>query len=172
MHNGTVYASSDGKGRGATFTIQLPTIKLQPVQLTQKNKALLDNFPALNGLRVLVVDDSADTLELIAFILEQCKAQVMRATSAHEAFEAIAQSKPDLLISDISMPDEDGYSLIARVRTLEAKQGSQIPAIALTALARDEDCTRALAAWFQMHLSKPVEPAELVAVVADLAERS
>ncbi len=172
MHNGSVYAASDGEGTGATFTVQLPMIELQPVQLTQKNEALLDNFPALNGLRVLVVDDSVDTLELIAFILEQSKAQVMRAASAHEAFEAIAQSKPDILISDISMPDEDGYSLIARLRTLEAKQGSQIPAVALTAFARDEDCTRALAAGFQMHLSKPVEPAELVALVADLAGRS
>lgn len=172
MHNGRVYAASDGEGRGATFTVQLPTIELQPAQLIEKNEARLDNFPALDGLRVLVVDDSADTLELIAFILEQCKAQVRKAASAYEAFEAIAQSKPDILISDISMPDEDGYSLLARLRTLEAKPGRQIPAVALTAFAREEDCTRALAAGFQMHLSKPVEPAELVAVVADLAGRS
>lgn len=172
MHNGTVYAASDGEGTGATFTVQLPTIELQPAQLIEKNQARLDSFPILDGLQVLVVDDSADTLELIAFILEQCKAQVMKAASADEAFEAIAQSKPDILISDISMPDEDGYSLIARVRTLEAKQERQMPAVALTAFAREEDCTRALAAGFQMHLSKPVEPGELVAVVADLAGRS
>lgn len=171
MHNGTVYAASDGKGTGATFTVQLPMIELQSVQLIEKNEARLDTFPILDGLQVLVVDDSADTLELIAFILEQCKAQVMKAASADEAFEAIAQSKPDILISDISMPDEDGYSLIARVRTLEAKQGRQMPAVALTAFAREEDCTRALAAGFQMHLPKPVEPSELVAVVADLAGR-
>jgi len=119
-----------------------------------------------------VVDDSADTLELISFILEQCKAQVTTATSVGEALEAIAQLKPDVLISDIGMPDEDGYSLIRKLRTLEAQQGRQIPAVALTAFAREEERTRALCAGFHMHLAKPVEPTELVAVVANLAKRT
>jgi len=169
MHNGTVYAASEGEGKGATFTVQLPIINSQQVQPTQQNQAVLDNFPALDGLQVLVVDDSTDTLELLTFILEQCNAQVITAASAAEAFEAITKSKPDILISDIGMPEEDGYSLIARVRSLEAERGGQIPAIALTAFARDEERTRTLCAGFQVHVPKPVEPAKLVAVVANLA---
>jgi PAS domain S-box-containing protein len=180
MHNGTVYAASEGEGRGATFTVQLPIIDSPTVQLIEKNEAVLDNFPALDGLRVLVVDDAADTLELIKFILEQCKAQVTTTTSAGEALEAITQSgryaiaksKPDILISDIGMPEEDGYCLIARVRSLEAEQGTPLPAIALTAFATEEERTRALNAGFQMHVAKPVEPEELVAAVASLAGRS
>jgi CheY-like chemotaxis protein len=121
---------------------------------------------------VVVVDDCPDTLELIAFILEQCRAQVQTATSVEQAIKAIAQLKPDILISDIGMPDEDGYSLIRQVRTLEVDQGKPILAVALTAFAREEDRTRTLDAGFQMHLPKPVEPAELVAVVANLAGRS
>ncbi len=169
MHNGTVYAASEGEGKGATFTVQLPIINSQQVQPTEQNQAVLDNFPALDGLQVLVVDDSTDTLELLTFILEQCNAQVITAASAAEAFEAITKSKPDILISDIGMPEEDGYSLIARVRSLEAERGGQIPAIALTAFARDEERTRTLCAGFQVHVPKPVEPAKLVAVVANLA---
>jgi CheY-like chemotaxis protein len=166
MHNGTILAASEGEGRGATFTVQLCTIDSRAVLPREENQAVLDNLPALDGLQVLVVDDSPDTLELISFILEQCKAQVTTATSVCEALEAIAQLKPDILISDIGMPDEDGYSLIRKLRTLEAEQGRQIPAVALTAFAREEERTRDLCAGFQMHLAKPVEPTELVAVVA------
>lgn len=181
MHNGTVYAASEGGSRGATFTVQLPIINnARTVQPNESNDVLLDNFPSLDGLRVLVVDDAVDTLELIEFILKQCKAQVTTATSAAEAFEAITQSgryaiaksAPDILISDIGMPEEDGYSLIARIRAIEAERGTPLPAIALTAFARDEERTRALNAGFQMHIPKPVEPAQLVAAVASLAGRS
>jgi PAS domain S-box-containing protein len=172
MHNGVVYATSEGEGKGATFIVQLPMIHSQPKQPHEKYRVVLDDFPALDGLRVVVVDDSADTLELIAFILEQCRAQVRTATSVDQAIQAIAQLKPDILISDIGMPDEDGYSLIRQVRTLEVDQGKPILAVALTAFAREEDRTRTLDAGFQMHLPKPIEPAELVAVVANLAERS
>jgi CheY-like chemotaxis protein len=172
MHNGVVYATSEGEDRGATFIVQLPMIDSQPKQPPQKYRVVLDNFPALDGLRVVVVDDCADTLELIAFILEQCRAQVQTATSVEEAIQAITQLKPDILISDIGMPDEDGYSLIHQVRTLEVEQGKPILAVALTAFAREEDRTRTLDAGFQMHLPKPVEPTELVAVVANLAARS
>jgi PAS domain S-box-containing protein len=172
MHNGTIFAASEGEGRGATFTVQLCTIDSRAVLPREENQAVLDNLPALDGLQVLVVDDSADTLELISFILEQCKAQVTTATSVCEALEAIAQLKPDVLISDIGMPDEDGYSLIRKLRTLEAEQERQIPAVALTAFAREEERTRVLCAGFQVHLAKPVEPTELVAVVANLAKRT
>ncbi|HEY9829938.1 MAG TPA: ATP-binding protein, partial [Stenomitos sp.] len=172
MHNGIIYATSQGEGRGATFIVQLPMIHAEQQQAPQKYRVVLDNFPSLDGLRVVVVDDCADTLELIAFILEQCQAQVLTATSVEEAIHAIAQLQPDILISDIGMPDEDGYSLIRQVRTLEVDRGTPILAVALTAFAREEDRTRTLDAGFQVHLSKPVEPAELVAVVANLAGRS
>jgi CheY-like chemotaxis protein len=180
MHNGIVSVASEGGGRGATFTVQLPIINVRTVQPNEPNDVVLDNFPSLNGLRVLVVDDAADTLELIEFILKQCQAQVTTATSAAEAFAAITQSgryaiansKPDILISDIGMPEEDGYSLISRIRVLEAEQETPLPAIALTAFAREEERTRALNAGFQMHIPKPVEPKELVAAVASLAGRS
>lgn len=172
MHNGVVYATSEGEDRGATFIVQLPMIPPEQKQPPQKYRVVLDNFPALDGLRVVVVDDCADTLELIAFILEQCRAQVQTATSVEEAIQAIAQLKPDILISDIGMPDEDGYSLIRQVRTLETDQGKPILAVALTAFAREEDRTRTLDAGFHIHLPKPIEPAELVAVVANLVERS
>ncbi|HEY9603048.1 MAG TPA: ATP-binding protein [Allocoleopsis sp.] len=180
MHNGTVSVASEGGGRGATFTVQLPIIKAQTVEPIEQNDEVLDDFPSLDGLRVLVVDDAVDTLELIEFILKQCKAQVTTATSAAEALatitqsgrNAIANSKLDILISDIGMPEEDGYSLISRIRTLEAEQEKPLPAIALTAFAREEERTRILNAGFQMHIPKPVEPAQLVEAVASLAGRS
>lgn len=168
MHNGTVYAVSEGEGKGATFTVQLPAQDFQ--QPPPTNEALTSDFPNLNGLQVLVVDDDADTRELITFILEQCEAQVTAAASPGEALAAIAQFQPDILISDISMPDEDGYSLIRRVRTLAADQGKQIPAIALTALAKEDDQQEALSAGFQRYLAKPVNPSELVALVASIAQ--
>lgn len=171
MHNGTVNVASDGEGMGATFTVQLPTLDLQEVPPLFESQITLGNLPALDGLRVLVVDDQVDTLELIAFILQQCKAQVMSATSASVALDAIANSQPDILISDIGMPEEDGYSLIRKVRTLEAESGGLIAAIALTAFARDEERTLAFEAGFQRHVPKPVDPAELVRVVAHLAGR-
>lgn len=171
MHNGTVYATSDGEGLGATFTVQLPIrTEEQIVQPTNLDSVASGEFPSLNGLRILVVDDNADTLGLINFILEQCQAQVTTVTSASEALAALSQFKPNLLISDIGMPGEDGYSLIQRIRTLPAELGGQIPAAALTAFAGESERNRALTAGFQMHISKPVEPAELVAAVVKLAE--
>lgn len=138
----------------------------------------MNNFSVLNGLRVLVVDDNADTLELVTIILGEYGTEVITAASATEAIEAItqgargvmAQLKPNILISDIAMPGVDGYSLIRKVRTLSSEQGGQIPAIALTAYASEEERTRILDAGFQMHIPKPVEPSELVAVVAKLAQ--
>jgi CheY-like chemotaxis protein len=119
---------------------------------------------------VIVVDDEADSREFIVALLEQCGAQVTAVASAREAIEAVSQVKADVLVSDIGMPEEDGYSLIRKVRTLSAEQGGKIPAVALTAYARAEDRTRAIAEGFQMHIPKPVEPAELATVVASLAK--
>ncbi len=130
----------------------------------------MNNFPALNKLRVLVVDDNADTLELVSFILEEYGTEVITAASAIEAIAAIAQSQPNILISDIAMPGIDGYSLIRKVRTLSSERGGQIPAIALTAYASEEERSRLLDSGFQMHIAKPVDPAKLVAVVANLAQ--
>jgi CheY-like chemotaxis protein len=130
----------------------------------------VNNFPALNKLRVLVVDDNADTLELVSFILEEYGTEVITAASAIEAIAAIAQSQPNILISDIAMPGIDGYSLIRKVRTLSSERGGQIPAIALTAYASEEERIRLLDSGFQMHIAKPVDPAKLVAVVANLAQ--
>ena len=126
----------------------------------------------LEGLKVLVVDDEVDTRELFKVGIGQSGAEVVTAGSAREALEAIAEEIPDLLISDIGMPDEDGYELISKVRALPAARGGKIPAIALTAYARTEDRLRALRAGYQMHVSKPVELAELVTVMASLVGRS
>ena len=130
----------------------------------------MNNFSILGELRVLVIDDNIDTLELVAVILEQYATEVITATSATEAMQVIAQSKPDVLVSDIAMPGVDGYSLIRQVRTLSSEQGGMIPAVALTAYASEEQRTLALESGFQMHVSKPVDPAELVAVVVKLAQ--
>jgi CheY-like chemotaxis protein len=130
----------------------------------------MNNFPSLDGLRILVVDDNIDTLELVAVILSQYGVQVTTAASVAEALEALAQFVPDILISDIAMPGEDGYSLIRQVRALEAFQGV-LPAICLTAYAGEAERVLALEAGFQMHVSKPVDPLELVTVVDSLAAR-
>ncbi len=129
------------------------------------------NSPSFKSLRVLVVDDNTDSLLLTAFILEEYGAEVVTAASAGEALKIYLEAKPDLLICDIAMPGEDGYSLIRKIRLLEPEQGGQIPAIALTASARDEDRSLSMEAGFQVHLAKPIEPVELVGIVAALAGR-
>ncbi|MEH1808550.1 PAS domain-containing hybrid sensor histidine kinase/response regulator [Nostoc sp.] len=172
MHSGTVSAFSEGEGRGAKFTVSLPLLEPQPEQLIKESKKKVDNLSILNGLQILVVDDNADTRELIAFILEQSGGQVRAVSSVCEALEALEQLKPDVLVSDIGMPDEDGYSLIRKVRAQEAEQGEKILAVALTAFAREEERSLALQAGFQVHVSKPIEPEELVTVVANLTKVS
>lgn len=127
---------------------------------------------SLEKLRVLVVDDNEDNLELTSFILEENVMQVMTATSASEGFKMFLQTKPDILVCDIAMPGEDGYSFLRRIRNLEPCQGGQIPAIALTALATEEDRILCKNAGFQMHIAKPIQPTELIEVVAELARRS
>ena len=177
LHGGTVRADSEGEGKGATFTVKLP---LMPIRIEVNNPKRVhptvgdgvpfESAPSLAGIRVIVVDDEADSREFIVALLEQCGAQVTAVASAREAIEAVSQVKADVLVSDIGMPEEDGYSLIRKVRTLSAEQGGKIPAVALTAYARAEDRTRAIAEGFQMHIPKPVEPAELATVVASLAK--
>ncbi|MFN6531244.1 ATP-binding protein [Nostoc sp. ChiSLP03a] len=172
MHSGKVYAVSEGEGRGAKFTVLLPLVEPQPEQLIKESQEKVENLSILNGLQILVVDDNADTQELIAFILEKSGGQVTAVSSVGEALEALERLKPDVLVSDIGMPDEDGYSLIRKVRAQETEQGEKILAIALTAFAREEEHRLALEAGFQVHVSKPIEPEELVKVVANLTKNS
>jgi signal transduction histidine kinase/ActR/RegA family two-component response regulator len=170
LHGGTVQADSPGEGQGATFTVRLPLLLSQ----LQSDRCLDQSEPSLdlNGVEILVVDDDTDAREFVTFLLEQYGARVRAVSSASEALTALTQSVPDVLLSDIGMPDVDGYMLMQQVRTLPPEQGGQIPAIALTAYAGEINYQQAIAAGFQSHISKPVEPAELVAVVTSLAKRS
>ena len=134
------------------------------------------NAPSLSsstlaGLRILVVDDSADTLELLSFVLEQYGATALTASSAAEAFELVTQEAPDILVSDIAMPGEDGYSLMRRIRALGPERGGQIPALACTGFSWQYDSAQSLAAGFQAHLAKPIDPTALVHEIAHLAGR-
>jgi PAS domain S-box-containing protein len=175
MHGGGVLASSPGKGQGATFKIKLPLISgprlerpgVEPLPPTKERKNL-ETSGRLDGVSVLLVEDNLDTLEMLKFIFAEAGAKVITATSVDDALEALERFKPDALISDIAMPDRDGYDLIREVRSRKAEQGGKIPAVAVTAYARAEDRVRVLAAGFQMHIAKPIAPDELIAVVASL----
>jgi PAS domain S-box-containing protein len=180
LHGGSVSVQSEGEGKGATFTISLPFVGVISSvpdagsdQQTQSDEIItLEGLPSLQGLKVLVVDDEADTRELIGEVLKECGSEVITSRSVAEALVALEQHKPDILISDLGMPDEDGYSLISKIRALPSERGGQIPAAALTAYARAEDRMRVLRSGFQFHLPKPVDSAELVTVVASLAGRA
>jgi PAS domain S-box-containing protein len=179
LHGGTVRAESSGEGQGSTFTVLLPVAPVYraEAEVGRVHPAARDTLPTydcaerLDGLRILVVDDEPDTCELLKAGLGQCGADVTVAGSVAEAYELMRDGIPDLLISDIGMPGEDGYELIRRVRQLPAESGGRVPAIALTAYARVEDRMQALRAGYQMHVPKPVELAELVAVAASLVQR-
>ena len=173
LHGGSVSVHSEGEGKGATFTIMLPIVSVVNDKNENQGEEVItfDGLPSLAGLKVLVVDDEPDTRELIREVLKECGSEVITSHSAAEALEALEQHKPDILISDLGMPDEDGYSLISKIRALPAERGGQIPAAALTAYARAEDRMRVLRSGFQFHLPKPVDSAELVTVVASLAGR-
>ncbi|WP_238845945.1 hybrid sensor histidine kinase/response regulator [Nostoc edaphicum] len=173
MHGGMVKAESHGEGKGAIFTVSLPLLADESPSLTDEQNYpafLAPNSLPLNGIRVLVVDDDADSRDFVAFVLEQDGAFVIAVSSAYEALQTLAEVKLDVLVSDISMPDMDGYMLIHQVRNLIPEQGGQIPAIALTAFARNDDQQEALKAGFQMHLPKPLNPEELVAAIAQLLD--
>jgi PAS domain S-box-containing protein len=182
LHGGNIYAKSLGVGQGATFIVELPIAAVsrlptpEPQQREQgemaNKSALTPDLLLLNGLRVLVVDDELDARELIATVLGQCGAEVTTVASAGEALEAVEKLQPDVLVSDIGMPEEDGYTLIRKLMAVNDKLGKHIPAVALTAYAGAEARQKALSAGFQIHVSKPVDPSQLVAVVGNLAGRN
>ena len=181
LHGGTIEVESAGERQGAKFTVKLPllsewgaerltggVIRFPFVRMPETAPTELSN--ALKGLRILVVDDEPSSRELLLTLLSHCGAQVEAGSGSTEALAEVARFKPDVLISDIEMPEEDGYVLVRKLRSLEGDQG-RIPAVALTAHARAEDRMQALAAGYDTHVSKPVELAELVTVVASLARR-
>jgi two-component system CheB/CheR fusion protein len=180
LHNGTVEANSPGESQGSTFIVRLPlqtnltetTPEIASPDLFEPTDLPVDELPSIAGVRVLVVDDETDNREMIMVILEQSGAVATGVASAREAL-ATLQANPgayDLLLSDISMPEENGYDLIRQVRSLDVASGGDIPAIALTALASTEDQRAALAAGFQRHIPKPIEPDTLVRAIAGLVE--
>jgi PAS domain S-box-containing protein len=165
-HGGTIWARSQGEGRGATFTVQLPLLDLE---VSQKDESIAqEEEPDLTGIRVLTVDDEPDTRELFAVLLAQYGAEVLSVASAAEVLTSLESFQPDVLLSDIGMPDIDGYALIQQVRALPPERGGQVVAIALTAYAREEDRQRTLAAGFQHHICKPIDPAKLAMVLWQL----
>jgi len=183
LHGGTVKAGNRGDEPGAVFSVLLPLMVVRkPASPLAEERARVhpgisgsvpfDCPPALEGLKVLAVDDEPDARDLLALVLEQCGAAVTTCGSAAEALEELERETPDILVSDIGMPGEDGYSLIRKVRALDADRGGRIPAVALTAYARAEDRMQALSAGYSMHVPKPVEPAELAVVIASLTRRA
>jgi signal transduction histidine kinase/CheY-like chemotaxis protein len=173
LHGGTIVAHSLGKDLGASFLVSLPIASLRPTPTTPRPAARIDPArwvcpPELAGLRVLVVDDDDDGREVISMVLEECGAIVASAGSAEAAFASFARDRPDVILSDIGMPGEDGYSFIRRIRALDTGHGGSTPAASLTAYTTPEDRRRALNAGFNLHVAKPVEPAELLAVIASL----
>jgi signal transduction histidine kinase len=177
MHGGTVQAESSGEGQGSRFTVNIPltgTQDLTSSSLRQSEESVVHkSSPAiLQDLRILIVDDDAETREVLTVMLKQFGAEVMAVASCREAIEVLTRMRPDVLLSDIALPDEDGYALIQKVRMLEPEQGGLTPAAALTAYAGIEAKTRALSSGFQVHVAKPVEAAHLAAVIADLCGRA
>ncbi|HZE71381.1 MAG TPA: ATP-binding protein [Pyrinomonadaceae bacterium] len=170
LHGGTVQANSPGVGMGSTFAVIFPLISVRTSADTLPQlKEVSTLSSSLKGLRVLVVDDEEDARQIISSLISRTGAEVMACESAREALVMLEQWKPDVLMSDIAMPEEDGYSLINKVRALPAEKGGHIPAAAFTAYARDEDRKRALAAGFQMHIPKPISGGQLLSMVARLA---
>jgi PAS domain S-box-containing protein len=180
LHGGSVAADSPGQDKGATFTVRLPlmVIHAKPSDNERVHPRVsgdgalhFDSSLSLEAVKVLVVDDEPETLLLLSTVLTRCGAYVKTASSAEEGFREVKRWLPDVIVSDIGMPGEDGYSFIARVKTWMRETGTWIPAMALTAYARAEDRMKALASGYQIHVAKPVEPAELVAVLVSLVER-
>lgn len=175
LQGGTIHAESPGEGQGATFIVKLPLWEDDDKKITADdgiNSSLTFEASLLSQIRVLVVDDDADAREFLIAILEQYGAMATATASATEALECLQQMNYDLLLSDIGMPGENGYSLMRRIRALPSAQGGQIPAVAVTASAREEDRIEALSAGFQMHISKPIEPRQLLKVIVRLLEIS
>ena len=180
LHGGTVDVESDGEDKGSTFKVTLPLLSktaeghvASPIERhSSGNNGLSDLRPALDGVRILVVDDEADVRDFAVMTFKECGAEAVSASGLVDALKIIDTWRPDVLVADIGMPDEDGYTLIRRVRSLPAERGGRIPAMALTAYARTEDRVRILASGYQIHVAKPVEPVELITAVASLAGRT
>jgi len=182
LHGGTIRAESEGAGRGTTFIVRLPLHAVRPERGDLRPSSLkyvhapgemVAGSPLpLAGVRILAVDDEPDTRDLLSVVLRQRGAEVLAVASAAEALDQLAAFSPHVLVADIGMPGEDGYTLLRKVRALGPERGGRVPAVALTAYARADDRIRALAAGFQIHVPKPVEPDELVTVVTSLIGRS
>jgi CheY-like chemotaxis protein len=176
LHGGTIRVESEGLNRGAAFTVVLPLAPLRQrngreTHPESSGRNGCDVGVELDGVRVLLVDDERDSLEWVRRLLRECKAEVMVASSADDGLRLVAAESPDVIVSDIGMPDKDGLEMIRELRA-RSPEVAKIPAIALTAFARSEDRTRAMLAGYQVHLAKPVEPQELIAAVANLAGRT
>jgi PAS domain S-box-containing protein len=169
LHGGTVKAESLGEGQGATFTVKFPLMLDPPLTTGDIQKD--ETSPDLSGVRVLVVDDEPDNRDFLVFLLEAYGACVYAAASGYEALSSLRKEQPDLLISDIGMPEMDGYMLIRQVRSLPAEQGGEIPAIALSAYAKETAQQQALGTGFTLHVAKPVEPVVLATAIANLVEK-
>jgi signal transduction histidine kinase/CheY-like chemotaxis protein len=179
LHGGSIKANSEGEGKGSTFIAQLPlappdatrrrasTGSLQPIERPQRD---ITSLPSLSDVNVLLVDDDPDTLQILSLMLTDSKARVQIAASVTEALGVLQWYQPDVIVSDLAMPGEDGYSLVPKIRALESRNGKQTPIIALTSYVRVEDRARALSAGFNMFVPKPVQPDELITAIANLAE--
>jgi signal transduction histidine kinase/ActR/RegA family two-component response regulator len=179
LHGGTIKADSAGKGKGATFIINLPLAPqdstrrrnvIGSLEASEGSQGTVTSLPSLDDVKVLLVDDDPDTLQILSVMLAESKAGVQTAASASEALEILEWYQPDVLVSDLAMPGEDGYSLIGKIRALAGGKVTQIPAVALPSSVRVEDRARALSAGFNMFVPKPVEPEELVTAIANLVE--
>jgi signal transduction histidine kinase/ActR/RegA family two-component response regulator len=178
LHGGSVRAASEGEGRGATFTVSLPiadretqpgrAIALEERRTTASTASPVPRLPRLDGLHILIVDDNADGRMLTSLVLSQAGASVKAVASVREALQILEVERPDALVTDIGLPDEDGFALVRQIRQSEAEHGGFLPAIALTGYARAEDRVDILAAGFQAHIPKPVEPVELAAAIANV----
>jgi signal transduction histidine kinase/ActR/RegA family two-component response regulator len=173
LHGGTVSAHSDGINKGATFSATFPLIaeRAEAIAIGQSGEMTALDLHSLDGLRVLLVDDEAEAREILSTVITRTGAEVKTCKTAGEALSKLAEWKPDVILSDIAMPDEDGYSFINKVRSLPREKGGETPAAALTAYARDVDRRQALAAGYQMHIAKPIGAGQLVTMIARLAGR-
>jgi CheY-like chemotaxis protein len=178
LHGGTVFAENKDSGQGASFTVKLPILMVRGVAEGGEHVdpavgeiIASEARPSLKNLKILVVDDEAGAREVAETILMQAQAKVRTAEGANAALDILDEWRPDVLVADIGMPNIDGYDFIRQVRARGSQNGGNVPAAALTAYARTQDRLRVLSAGFQMHVPKPIQPDELIAVIASLAKR-